>query len=269
MCTLALYFQEFKDYPLIVAANRDEFLTRPSASPQVLVESPLVFGGKDLLAGGTWLGVNEHGLLAGITNRRSSADEDHPAARSRGLLCLDILKTKGPAEACALLEREPGSTYQPFNLLFANANEAYVAHNMRDKIEYKRLPKGLHVISNTSLYDAGAVKSNHAHTLFGDAAKQIQKGMERSFFQRWFGGGLPVWDQPSSLRLFRGILGNHALRAGSKDPKDAICVHSGNYGTVSSTVIFYMLSEKRFFYHHAPSAPCRSEYENYLSVEAR
>lgn len=269
MCTLALYFQEFKDYPLIVAANRDEFLTRPSGSPQLLVESPLVFGGKDLLAGGTWLGVNEHGLLAGITNRRSSAGEDHPAARSRGLLCLDVLQTKSPAQACALLERESGSMYQPFNFLFANANEACVAHNMGEKIEYKRLPKGLHVIGNTSLYDAGAVKSDHAHTLFADAAAQVRKSMERSFFQRWFGGGLAVWDQPSFLRLFRGILGNHALRAGSKDPKDAICVHSGNYGTVSSTVIFYMLSEKRFFYHQAPSAPCRSEYENYLSVEVR
>jgi hypothetical protein len=267
MCTLALYFQEFKDYPMIVAANRDEFMTRPSASPQVLIESPLIFGGKDLLAGGTWLGVNERGLLAGIVNRRSAAEKEHPELRSRGLLCLDVLKAKSPAEARALLTREKGSNYQPFNLLFANADEAYVAHNEKDQIECAKLPKGLHVIGNTSIYDSGAAKTTHAHTLFSDAAQQIQKGMEKSFFKRWFGGGLPVWDQPAFLKLFKGILSNHMLRAGSKDPKGAICVHAGNYGTVSSSVIFYMLSEKRFFYHQTLSAPCRSEYETYLSIE--
>ena len=267
MCILALYFQEFQDYPLIVAANRDEFLTRPSASPQVLVESPLVFGGKDLLAGGTWLGVNERGLLAGILNRRSAEGKNPSATRSRGLLCLDILNTRSPAEARVLLGREKGSDYQPFNLLLANANEAYIAHNNRDKIDCVKLEKGLHVVGNTSIYDSGSSKTNHAHTLFSDAEKRVQQSLNRSFFKRWFGGGLPVWDQPSFIHLYKGILGNHMPRQGSKDPKDAICVHAGNYGTVSSTVIFYMQSEKRFFYHHASAPPCRSEYENYLSLE--
>lgn len=267
MCTLALFFQEIQDYPLIIAANRDEYLTRPSASPQVLVERPLVFGGKDILAGGTWLGVNEHGLLAGILNRQLESEKVREAPRSRGLLCLDILRAKDPAEACALLKREKGLHYQPFNLLFANAQEAYVAHNMREIIEFVRLDKGLHVISNFSIYDAESAKMNHATTLFSDAVKQIQQGMRQSFFKRWFGGGLPVWDQPSFISLFKRILSNHTLRRDSKDPKNAICVHAGNYGTVSSTVIFYMLSEKRFFYHHASAPPCRSDYENYLSVE--
>lgn len=268
MCTLALYFQEFKDYPLIVAANRDEYLTRPSASPQLLVEHPLIFGGKDLLAGGTWLGVNERGLLAGITNRRSDGQKDSSAARSRGLLCLDILKTKDPAEACALLRGEKGADYQPFNLVVANAQEGYVAHNVGEKIEWLKLGKGLHVVSNTSIYDEKAAKANHAYTLFSDAAKQVQQSTNRSFFQRWFAGGMPAWDQPSFIRLFQKILSNHALRPGSRDPKDAICVHAGNYGTVSSTVIFYMQSEKRFFYHHAAAPPCRGAYESYLSIEA-
>ena len=266
MCTLALYFQEFQDYPLIVAANRDEYFTRPSADPQVLIESPLTFGGKDLLAGGTWLGVNQHGLLAGILNRRANAEEQGDL-RSRGLLCLDILKAKTPAEVCALLKREQGSAYRPFNLLFANGKEAYVAHNMREKIESIRLEKGLHVISNTSIYDSGSAKTNHAHTLFSDAAKQVQQGLKRSLFKRWFGGGLPVWDQPVFVRLFKGILSDHMLRGDSKDPRDAICVHTSHYGTVSSSIIFYIHSEKRFFFHHASAPPCRSEYQNYLSVE--
>ena len=266
MCTLALYFQEFQDYPIIVAANRDEFFTRPSAEPQVLVDKPLAFGGKDLLAGGTWLGVNEHGLLAGILNRRADSEAQTPL-RSRGLLCLEILKAKTPSEACAFLKQEKGLAYRPFNLLFGNAQEAYVAHNIGEKIEFIRLQKGLHVISNTSIYDSTAAKTSQAHTLFSDAAKQVQQGLKQSFFKRWFGGGLPVWDQPTFVRLFKGILSNHTSRSGSKDPRDAICVHTGNYGTVSSTVIFYMLGEKRFFFFHASAPPCRSEYQSYLSVE--
>jgi len=265
MCTLALYFQEFQDYPLIVAANRDEYFTRPSGDPQVLIEKPLAFGGKDLLAGGTWLGVNEHGLLAGILNRRVD-DEDHGAPRSRGLLCLDILNAKTPAEACAFLKQEQSASYRPFNLLFANAQEAYIAHNMKEKIELVRLRKGIHVISNTSIYDSASPKTNHAHTLFSDAAREVQQSLKQSFFKRWFGGGLPIWDQPAFIRLFKGILSNHAS-GNSKDPRGAICVHTSHYGTVSSTVIFCMHSQKRFFFHHAPASPCRGEYQSYLSVE--
>ena len=230
-----------------------------------MIEKPLAFGGKDLLAGGTWLGVNEHGLLAGILNRRVD-DEDHGAPRSRGLLCLNILNAKTPAQAGAFLKQEQSASYRPFNLLFANAQEAYIAHNMKEKIELVRLRKGIHVISNTSIYDSASPKTNHAHTLFSDAAREVQQSLQQSFFKRWFGGGLPVWDQPAFIHLFKGILSNHAL-GNAKDPRGAICVHTSHYGTVSSTVIFCMHSEKRFFFHHAPASPCRGEYQSYLSVE--
>ncbi|NIO07825.1 MAG: hypothetical protein GTO40_07375, partial [Deltaproteobacteria bacterium] len=73
MCTLAFYFQRFSKYPIVVAANRDERLERPSGPPQWLIEEEGVFGGKDLLAGGTWLGVNHSGMLVGIVNRRSES----------------------------------------------------------------------------------------------------------------------------------------------------------------------------------------------------
>ncbi|MFQ5902942.1 MAG: NRDE family protein [Candidatus Binatia bacterium] len=268
MCTLALYFQEFKEYPLIVAANRDEFYARPSASPQVLLEEPLVFGGKDLLAGGTWLGVNEHGLLAGILNRRSNTEKTHGTVRSRGSLCLDILKVKEPAQACALLMRERGSAYQAFNLLFANAEEAYVAYNVKGNIEFVKLAKGVHVLSNTSIYNPRSAKVDHAHNLFSHAGKQVHDDLDASFMTRLFRRGTPIWDQPSFIRLFKGILNNHMLPKDSKDPRNAICVHTSNYGTVSSTILFYSRDEKRFFYHHAPAAPCRSDYEKLLSVEA-
>ena len=100
MCTLALYFQTFPGYPVVVAANRDEYLNRPSAPPCALQRVPWIFGGKDLQAGGTWLGVNQYGLLAGLLNRHTPEPND-PARRSRGLLSLDALQTSSAAEAAA------------------------------------------------------------------------------------------------------------------------------------------------------------------------
>lgn len=267
MCTLALYFQEFKDYPLIVAANRDEYLTRPSLDPQILVESPLVFGGKDQVAGGTWLGVNEHGMLVGVVNRRSAKEAEHTTVRSRGLLCLDVLKAKNPAQACMLLKRQNGSDYQPFNLLFATTEEAYVAYNGAAGIQHMKLEKGVRVLSNASVYDSSSEKLNQAYDLFSDAAKQVHKDVDVSFLKRLFRRGIPVWDQPSFIRLLKGILGNHMMRKGSRDPKDAICVHTKDYGTVSSTIIFYAREEKRFHYYHASIPPCRGEYHKFLSID--
>jgi uncharacterized protein with NRDE domain len=70
MCTLALYFKVFTGYSVVVAANRDEHYERPSAPPSIIGGSPTIVAGRDLRAGGTWLGINEYGLLVGILNRR-------------------------------------------------------------------------------------------------------------------------------------------------------------------------------------------------------
>jgi len=268
MCTLGLYFQEFELYPLIVMANRDEFFSRPSASPQVLADTPLIFGGKDLLAGGTWLGVNEHGLLVGIVNRTSEAEKEEEKGRSRGLLCLDVLKAQDPLEACDFLGRVEVSDYQPFNLLFANSKMAYVAYNTEKEIKIVRLTKGVHVIGNSSIYRGPSGKRDHANTLFDDARRQIVQGvLDPSFFQRLFRRNLQIWDQPSLVRLFKEVLSSHILSEGSRDPMNAVCVHASNYGTVSSTMVFYGANEKKFHYYHASGPPCRSEYERFFSVE--
>ena len=86
MCVLALFLGD----RLIVAANRDEFLERPSAPPVEL--EPGIAGGKDLQSGGTWLGINKHGLFVAVTNRHEPA----PTAdsTSRGLLAIEALRCR-------------------------------------------------------------------------------------------------------------------------------------------------------------------------------
>ncbi len=140
MCTLAIYFKVFPGYPVVVAANRDEYLAREALPPTTLSDEPHIVGGKDLRASGTWLGINEHGLAAGLLNRRRADNGNDPNLRSRGLLCLDVLRYATAAEAVRFVERQRGTDYNPFNLLIASREQTFVAHNRGDKIELHNSP---------------------------------------------------------------------------------------------------------------------------------
>src|SRR5262245_30895767 len=120
MCTLALYFRCFEAYPLLLAANRDEHFDRPSAAPALWDGEPKIIAGKDLRAGGTWLGVNEFGLLAAMLNRRIDGTPLPPTlARSRGLLCKELLEKKTLAAALDVVEQDR-ARYNPFTAVFAD-----------------------------------------------------------------------------------------------------------------------------------------------------
>jgi len=252
MCTLAVYLREFAGFPLVVAANRDEHFSRPSAAPRLLAEEPAIFGGQDLVAGGTWLGVNEHGLAAAIVNRRIEAPSPAAAPKSRGILCLEMLREKNLRRARARLGPEDGSRYQPFLLLAAEAEQAFVAFNSKTGIEKIELEPGLHVFSNTSFTDYGHGKLSRAREIFSTAAGPLRSRLKES-------GRSP----DSAVEILHGVLSDHLPANNSTEPKDALCVHiaGADYGTVSSSIIFRPRSEKRFYYYHAAGAPCRAEFQ--------
>ena len=77
MCTLAIYVRQLPGLPLVVAANRDEFLDRAATGPELLASAPRIVGGRDLLAGGTWLAISERGA------RRRAAESPHRRAAGR------------------------------------------------------------------------------------------------------------------------------------------------------------------------------------------
>lgn len=250
MCILALYFRQLRSDPLIVAANRDEFYDRPSAPPQVLRHGPLIVGGKDLRAGGTWLGVNECGLVVGILNRRTAGDNIGDDFRSRGLLCLDLLEAKDPAEACARLRAEKGSGYRPFNLLLAGPEEAYAAYNLEGKIVVLALSPGLHVLGNGAIDQTPPHKITHARAVFSAVTKQ-------------------PFSEESYTSALKTALSDHSVPETSRDARDSICVHGQGRGTVSSTLIFYDARTKEFRMSYAPGPPCREDHRFPMTVAVR
>src|SRR5580704_7437056 len=116
MCIFSVAYRVFPDCPIFVLTNRDESTERPTLSPRVFEstapEGKRWFGGADQRAGGTWLSVNEHGLLAAVTNRKTDLVADNP--RSRGLLCRDVLE--GATDQYLLGELTSGP-YAGFNLI--------------------------------------------------------------------------------------------------------------------------------------------------------
>ncbi len=125
MCTLVLLRRPGHDWPVVVAANRDEMIERPSRPPgRHWDDRPEVVAGLDELAGGSWFGVNDHGVIAGILNRFGSLGPA-PGQRSRGELVLEALDhADALAAATALGDLDPRA-YRSFNLIIADNRDAF------------------------------------------------------------------------------------------------------------------------------------------------
>jgi uncharacterized protein with NRDE domain len=147
MCTLVVLHRCFPDAPLVVAANRDEYLDRPAEGPALrrFGGAPVV-APRDVRAGGTWLGLTAGGLFAGLTNRPCATPD--PARRSRGLLVADVLAHPDAEGAAAALRALPPGAYNPFNLLVADGRRCFVAvYDARVRVS--ELEPGPHVVGNT------------------------------------------------------------------------------------------------------------------------
>jgi uncharacterized protein with NRDE domain len=242
MCTLAAYVQVAPEIPLLVAANRDEFLDRPSADPAPIACSPWVFAGQDLHAGGTWFGVNQHGMVVGLLNRRRPAGLD-PSRPSRGLLCLEMLQTTSPAAAAERLRHVPGDAYNSFNLLVADRRHAFVATNPGAEVHVTPLPAGVHLLTNLELNDPTCPRIAKSSELFRGLA-------------------LPAAaDVASVVPILRRLLADHTTALDPRAPTiDTLCVHLPGYGTRSSSIVA-VTDPGRLRYWHAPGPPCRTAYQ--------
>jgi len=156
MCLILLAWQTHPDYPLAVCANRDEFHARPTLAADFWSDQPGILAGRDLQAGGTWLGMNDHGVVAGILNRKDSLGPD-PRLRSRGEIVLEALDHADAVEAAHALAELDGRAYRSFNMIVADNRDAWWLRSLGEagggRVEVKELPPGLSMITSRELDD--------------------------------------------------------------------------------------------------------------------
>jgi uncharacterized protein with NRDE domain len=145
MCLVLIAVESHPNYPLIVAANRDEFYDRPTAPAAFWSEAPSVLAGRDLKAGGTWLGIDRRGRFAAVTNYRQGQREP-PAPRSRGRLVSDFLTTETGALEHMNRVRSDAGLYNGFNLITSDAGGPFYYSNRENRV--LTLVPGVYGLSN-------------------------------------------------------------------------------------------------------------------------
>ncbi len=145
MCLILLALGVHPRFPVIVAANRDEFHARPTARAQSWDDAPEVFGGRDLEKGGSWLALSGRGALAAVTNYRDPSRR-RAAAPSRGALVSDFVRRPLSASEYITTTLANGDAYDGFNLLVADATGIWYGSNRGASPQ--RLGTGVHGLSN-------------------------------------------------------------------------------------------------------------------------
>ncbi|WP_306058028.1 NRDE family protein [Natronococcus wangiae] len=239
MCTLTLAWQVFDEAPVAVAANRDEALERESLPPDVYREGPRVVAPRDAEAGGTWIGYNEFGVFAGITNRWG--DADLAGDRSRGLLVADALEARSAADAAAIVEEEiDAREYEGFYLVIADETDA-LCYEWNGTLERTGFDPGVHVVVNVAVDDDARIPE-----LRPDAAREQAANARRVRRELAAESGETAAEW---LERAGTVLGDHEY---------GVCIHRNGFGTRSSSLI--ALGE-RTRYAFAPGPPCETDYE--------
>ncbi len=250
MCLILLAWKSHRRFPLVVAANRDEFFARPAASAWFWNDAPDVFGGRDLEAGGTWLGITRHGRFAALTNYRDP-QRQVAGKRTRGDLVAGFLRgTASPADYAAGVTQS-GGDYNGFNLLIADRNELRYLSNVDGAS--RPLEPGIYGRSNHRL-DTPWPKVARARTALSATLDAI----------------------PDTAPLF-SMLRDEAIAADEHLPRTGVSlewerllsaafVRSPGYGTRNSTVVtfgadgFADFEERSFGPGGAPSGAIRSRF---------
>ena len=145
MCLIFLSYNQNKEYPLVILANRDEFYNRPTQSANYWNENPRILGGKDLEGGGTWMGITKNGYMAMLTNYRDIANIKNNAP-TRGKLVSDYLTGEFKTKEYLLALSQTASQFNGYNLIAGTFDDPWYYSNYQQKIV--RLGTGLYGLSN-------------------------------------------------------------------------------------------------------------------------
>ena len=157
MCTVVILRRPGHEWPLLLAANRDEMAGRPWDPPgRHWPDRDNVVAGIDKLADGTWMGVNDEGVVAAILNRKDSLGPDD-TLRTRGEVVLEALDHADAADAAEALSELDGRSYRSFNLVVADNRDAFWVRSMGEvaggRIDVAEIPVGISMLTAFDLND--------------------------------------------------------------------------------------------------------------------
>ena len=225
MCVIFFSYQVHPDFPLILLANRDEFYNRPTKKARYWNDFPNILAGRDLVGGGTWLGVTKNGRFAAVTNYRDPKAET--GTISRGNLVADFLKSDKPAEDYLKNIQKKSYEFSGFNLLVGEINPA------TNELYYFSNRGGEIINLEAGIYGL----SNH---LLDTPWRKVKKGKDDL--------GLLIEKNNFSNEMFFNLLSDESL-AEDKDLPDtgigyerekllsAVFIKTPIYGTRCSTIL--------------------------------
>ena len=236
MCILAIQYQLVDDSPILVAANREEFYDRVSHSPSIQSGKPRVLCGIDQQAGGTWLGVNQNGMLVAVSNRPKI--QRPVAPRSRGVLCRELLRCTSSRSALDQAQEELSTgNYDGVNFVIADQESAWVVHG-GDELNAVELDQGLSIIANGDVNDPRDERVKLAFRLLT----------------------LQTLDSPVK---FLAVASKVFARAPSVPGRPTMVVRGRDRGTVSSTLIALGKKPRDAIYQFANGSPDEARFEDY------
>ncbi len=173
MCLILVAWRAHRDFPLVVAANRDEFHARPTVGAAFWQDAPAILAGRDLECMGTWLGVTRSGKFAAVSNYRDAADTSN-GSLSRGLLASTYLGNGVAARGFVAQVAASGDAYRGFNFLAADQGELWWVSNRASAPQ--RLAPGLYGVSNHLLDTpwAKVVRGKHRFALLLQSAPAVE-----------------------------------------------------------------------------------------------
>jgi uncharacterized protein with NRDE domain len=239
MCVLAIQYKAARDAHILVAHNREEFYDRPTQAPRIQPGRPRVICGVDRKAGGTWLGINQHGVCVAVSNRTKGLLPLEP--RSRGLLCRELLNLRSAREAAEHAARELRTgKYAGANYVCADARWGAVVYG-GDQVNVVELTRGLHILTND---------------LLDDTTDERQEFVRR----------LLTLQRLDSAVAFLAVASKAFARRAEESGRRGTVIVGDHYGTVSSMLLALTKKPQSAVLQYAPGPPSDHPYDDFSAL---
>ncbi len=236
MSLLAILYHLVPEAPILVAANREENYDRVCPTPSIQSGKPRILASIDQQTGGTYLGVNQHGMFCGLTVRRKIYVP--PSPRSRSALCREMLRTGSARQGVDFaLEELHSGQYDGANFVIADSESGWVIQAGND-VDVVELQQGLSIVGEQDFEDPNDGRVAMARRLLT----------------------LQMLDSPVK---FLAVASKVFARSPAGPGRPSMVVREKNFGTVSSTLISLGKKPRDAIYQYASGAPDKSKFEDY------